>query len=295
MIDHLLLFIIYISGNSSGDPTKTRANGCTAYVSFMFEEGATITACIIRYRLVHNGHDPTNREESRVSRIDQSLRLIIESHLKGGMKVSDVMNEIAKWNKAHKHTDHKNRRYFPSRQDIQQLALSLKKPIKVPLNNSLESKKPRKYDTLNKDNVTRLLRTEYRETCVYYQSRTTTGANPRPLIVVLQNSEQRDMFNLHGQHLVFIEKNYEGKSSFIWYMQIISFSLYSDEDGFNYFIIFYKFSGLRQYGNAVYVLVVRDNQGNAFPVAYVITSSDDGHTFTQALEKLRSRCQTNPK
>nr|XP_027218780.1 uncharacterized protein LOC113811272 [Penaeus vannamei] len=249
-------------GNSSGDPTKTRANGCTAYVSFMFEEGATITACIIRYRLVHNGHDPTNREESRVSRIDQSLRLIIESHLKGGMKVSDVMNEIAKWNKAHKHTDHKNRRYFPSRQDIQQLALSLKKPIKVPLNNSLESKKPRKYDTLNKDNVTRLLRTEYRETCVYYQSRTTTGANPRPLIVVLQNSEQRDMFNLHGQHLVFIEKNYEG---------------------------------LRQYGNAVYVLVVRDNQGNAFPVAYVITSSDDGHTFTQALEKLRSRCQTNPK
>lgn len=176
----------------------------------MFEEGATTTACIVRFRLVHNGHDPTNREESKVSRIDLSLKVLIETHINNGMKISEIMNEIAKWNKMHKNTDHRNRRYFPTRQNIQQLALSLKKPLKVPRNKNFETKKPKKYDTVNKDNITRLLRTELRETCVYYQSQTTTGANPRPLIVVLQNSDMHEMYALHGQHLVYIEKNYEG-------------------------------------------------------------------------------------
>ncbi|KAG7170007.1 hypothetical protein Hamer_G012229 [Homarus americanus] len=249
-------------GSSSGDPTKTRANGCNAYVSFMFEEGATITACIVRFRLLHNGHDPTNREESRISRIDMSLKVMIEMQINSGMKISEIMNEIAKWNKMNKNTDHKNRRYFPTRQDIQQLALSLKKPLKIPHSSIVESKKPRKYDTMNKDNITRLLRTELRETCVYYQSQTITGTNPRPLIVVLQNSDMREMCIRHGQHFVHIEKNYEG---------------------------------LRQYGNAVYVLVVRDDNGNGFPIAYIITSDDDGVTFVQALQKLTSRCQITPR
>lgn len=176
----------------------------------MFEEGATVVACIVRSRLVHNGHDPTNREEARVSRIDATLKFLIESHLSKGMKISEIMNEIAKWNKAHKNIDHRNRRYFPTRQDIQQLALSLKKPLKVQFNPSFESKKPKKYDITNKDNITRLLRTEYRECCVYYQSRTTTGTNPRPLIIVFQNNDMREMFTLHGQHVVFVQKNYEG-------------------------------------------------------------------------------------
>lgn len=249
-------------GSSSGDPTKTRANGCNAYVSFMFEEGATTTACIVRFRLVHNGHDPTNREESRVSRIDLSLKVLIETHINSGMKISEIMNEIAKWNKIHKNTDHRNRRYFPTRQNIQQLALSLKKPLKVLHDKNFETKKPRKYDTVNKDNITRLLRTELREICVYYQSQTTTGANPRPLIVVLQNSDMLEMYAVQGQHLLYVEKNYEG---------------------------------LRQYGNAVYVLVVRDDKGNSFPIAYIITSDDDGLTFVQALQKLTTRCQIIPR
>ncbi|XP_045603905.2 uncharacterized protein [Procambarus clarkii] len=249
-------------GRSSGDPTKTRANGCNAYVSFMFEEGATVTACVIRFRLIHNGHDPTNREESRVSRIDLTLKVMIEININNGMKISDIMNEIAKWNKIHKNTDHRNRRYFPTRQDIQQLALSLKKPLTITRNITFDTKKPRKYDTVNKDNISRLIRTELRETCVYYQSQTITGANPRPLIIVLQNNDMRENFIHHGQHMVFIEKNYEG---------------------------------LRQYGNAVYVIVVRDDSGNGFPVAYIITSDDDGLTFVQALQKLTTRCQIKPR
>lgn len=126
----ILLLKSSVAGNSTGDPTKTRANGCSAYVSFMFEEGATITACVVRFRLTHNGHDPTNREESRVSRIDPSLKFIIEMNINNGMKISGIMSEIAKWNKSHKNTDHHNRRFFPTRQDIQQLALSMKKPLK---------------------------------------------------------------------------------------------------------------------------------------------------------------------
>ncbi|KAK4318475.1 hypothetical protein Pmani_010532 [Petrolisthes manimaculis] len=244
-------------GSSTGDPTKTRANGCNAYVSFMFEEGATITACVVRSRLTHNGHDPNNRDESRVSRIDPSLKVVIESQINGGVKITGIMSEIAKWNKLNKNTDHHNRRFFPTRQDIQQLALSMKKPLR-----SLSDMGPKKYDTGSKDHVSQLVRVELRDSCLYHQSRTTTGPNARPLIVVLQNRTMRETLTLHGQHLIFVDKNYEG---------------------------------LRQYGNAVYVLVARDEGGGGGPVAYIVTSDDSVVTFVQALQKLSARCQLSPR
>ncbi|XP_050695858.1 uncharacterized protein LOC126985268 [Eriocheir sinensis] len=249
-------------GNSSGDPTKTRANGCSAYVSFLFEEGATVTACVVRSRLTHNGHDPTNREESRVSRIDLSLRFMIEGRLSAGMRVSEVMGEVAKWNKTQGYSDHHNRRFFPTRQDIQQIALSLRRLQRSLHPSQAPRRKTRQYDTPGKDGATRVLRGELREWCVFHQTRTTAGPSPRPLVVVLQSDAMRDVMVRFGEEVLCIARNYEG---------------------------------LRQYGCAVYVLAVRDGGGGAHPGAYVITSNDEPKTFTKALRELLTHCPLMPR
>lgn len=246
-------------GTSSGDPTKTRANGCSAYVSFMFEEGATITACIVRYRLTHNGHDLANREQSKVNRIDNKLKVIIENNINRGMKTNEVLADISRWNKVRGNIDHKDRRFFPSRQDIMQLALSMKKPAKpaIVANSDLKNTKKRNDKEMNTDGLSRLVKSELRDSCIFYQSRTTTGNNPRPLIIVLQNPDQRRTFSLNGHQVVFMDKNYDG---------------------------------LCEYGSAVYVLVVLDNEENPLPVAYIITSTDDGQVLGQALKKIKTKC-----
>ncbi|KAK8385222.1 hypothetical protein O3P69_012196 [Scylla paramamosain] len=251
----------HCKGSSSGDPTKTRANGCSAYISFMFEEGATVTACVVRRRLTHTGHDPNNREESRISRIDLKLRFLIETWLGAGLKVSEVMAEVARWNKTHGYTDHHNRRYFPTRQDIQQMALTLRRPSKPPQGHP-PRRKPRKYDTLGKDNAVQVLRTEFREWCVFQQSRTTAGPSPRPLVVVLQNAAMREAMVQYGGDLMCIRNNFEG---------------------------------LRQYGSAVYVVAVSDSDGNAHPASFIVTSDDEPATFLLAFRELLTHCPATPR
>lgn len=54
-------------------------------------------------------------------------------------------------------------------------------------------------------------------------------------------------------------------------------------------------SGLRQYGNAVYVLVAQDEGGGGGPVAYIVTSDDNVVTFVQAMQKLSVRSQLAPR
>lgn len=75
--------------------------------------------------------------------------------------------------------------------------------------------RPRKYDAGSKDHVSRLVRVELRDSCLYHQSRTTTGPNARPLIVVLQNQTMRETLALHGRHLIFVDKNYEGERTLL--------------------------------------------------------------------------------
>ncbi|CAL4147745.1 unnamed protein product, partial [Meganyctiphanes norvegica] len=252
-------------GTSSGDPTKTRANGCSAYVSFMFEEGATITACIIRYRLTHNGHDLANREESKVNRIDNTLKIIIEDKISQEINTNEILAEISRWNKVKGNVDHKDRRFFPSRQDIMQLALSMKKPAKneIVATSELTKNKKRIEKDANSDGLSRLVKSELRDCCIFYQSRTTTGTNPRPLIIVLQNPEQIGTFSLNGHHIIFIDKNYEG---------------------------------LCEYGSAVYVLIVINDGGNPCPIAYIVTSTDDDVVLGEALQKLKAKCpEVKPK
>ncbi|KAG0729858.1 hypothetical protein GWK47_029483 [Chionoecetes opilio] len=199
-------------GSSSGDPTKTRANGCSAYVSFLFEEGATVTACVVRCRLTHTGHDPNNREESRVSRIDLKLRFLIETQLSAGMKVGEVMSEVTKWNKAQGYTDHRNRRYFPTRHDIHQMALTLRKPKTT---HDLAPRKKVKSETPGKEGVSRVLRTELRDWCVFYQAPSSASPSPRPLIVVVQSEGMREAMRRHGTELLCVDKNFEGMCVFI--------------------------------------------------------------------------------
>lgn len=155
-------------------------------------------------------HQPTNREESRVSRIDLSLRFMIEGRLSAGMRVSEVMTEVAKWNRTHGYSDHHNRRFFPTRQDIQQIALSLRRLQRSLHPSQAPRRKTKKYDTPGKDGASKVLRGELREWCVFHQSRTTAGPSPRPLIVVLQNGAMKEGMQRWGKDVVCVDKNYEG-------------------------------------------------------------------------------------
>ena len=63
--------------NKLADPCKTRANACTAYVSFTSDEQAGRKVFVVRHMMRHSGHDPTNAKERRVSKIDSELELYI--------------------------------------------------------------------------------------------------------------------------------------------------------------------------------------------------------------------------
>ncbi|RXG70045.1 hypothetical protein Avbf_01399 [Armadillidium vulgare] len=244
-------------GASTGDPTKTRANGCCAYISFCFEEGATITLCVLRYRLTHTGHNPANREECKVNRIDSVLKANIIEWIKKTTQVQDVLLKIAKWNKTKGNTDYKDRKFFPTAHDIQQLIWSSQKTKQPTLDSSFKSGLLVKRNDIGipvLDSLSTLLKTKYRDMCIFYQPSSFNGANVKPMILVLQTQHQKDMFRMHGEKLIFISKNYEG---------------------------------LRGYGCAIYSLVVKDEDDVAFPIAYILSNVDDGYAFIQALNKFQ--------
>lgn len=51
------------SGKSKGEPTKTRANSCKAYVSFKIIKDGSFTGAVVNKMLQHNGHDVCMKEE----------------------------------------------------------------------------------------------------------------------------------------------------------------------------------------------------------------------------------------
>ena len=53
--------------------------------------------------------------------------------------------------------------------------------------------------------------------------------------------------------------------------------------------------GLRQYGSAVYVLAVRDEEGGAHSGAYIVTSDDVPLTFLQGFKELQAHCPLHPR
>ncbi|XP_067247240.1 guanylate-binding protein 4-like isoform X1 [Chanodichthys erythropterus] len=66
------------SGKSKGEPTKTRANSCKAYVSFKIIKDGSFTGAVVNKMLQHNGHDVCMREEGVKKHIDPELLTFIE-------------------------------------------------------------------------------------------------------------------------------------------------------------------------------------------------------------------------
>lgn len=67
-------------GKKTG-PENTHANSCTTYVSFQYITEPHPVA-VVRKRLEHTGHDPSNLLQAKVNPVDPNLRLYIEYLLK---------------------------------------------------------------------------------------------------------------------------------------------------------------------------------------------------------------------
>lgn len=169
--------------------------------------------CILRYRLTHTGHNPANREECKVNRIDSVLKSNIQEWIQESSKVSDILLKIAKWNKTKGNLDYKDRRFFPTPQDVQQLIWTSQKS-KPSLENSFGVKNYKRTEigvgVPILDSLSTLLKTKYRDMCIFYQSSSFNGTNSKPMILVLQTQHQKEVFRMHGERLIFISKNFEG-------------------------------------------------------------------------------------
>ncbi|XP_078515592.1 uncharacterized protein LOC144780925 [Lissotriton helveticus] len=195
-------------GASSGSPSKTRANGCPAYVSFSFEQGANITACVVRRELQHKGHSPQSPVEKRVSRIHPELVQYIEILAFSGRKTRDIIPLVAEWSKERGFVDSEDRRYYPSHKDIQGILYEYRKKDRQHSNDALS--------------VNSTLKTSIIKNVIYYQPVSTLGN--QALRIVVHTENQKKQFEKYGNGTVFMASTYSGKApdGFAIYALIVS-------------------------------------------------------------------------
>ncbi|KAJ1103517.1 hypothetical protein NDU88_000940 [Pleurodeles waltl] len=195
-------------GASSGSPSKTRANGCTAYVSFSFEKGANITACVVRRELQHKGHSPQSPVEKRVSRIHPELVQYIEILAFSGRKTRDIIPLVAEWSKERGFVDIEDRRYYPSPKDIQGILYEYRKKDRQHSDDALS--------------VNSTLKTSIIKHVIYYQPVSTL--DNQALRIVVHTENQKKQFERYGNGTVFMASTYSGKApdGFAIYALIVS-------------------------------------------------------------------------
>ncbi|ELU09453.1 hypothetical protein CAPTEDRAFT_200318 [Capitella teleta] len=79
------------SGRSSGDPSKTRANSCTGFVSFKFSTHGQILLCTVKVRKSHTGHNISNVEEAKKNRLDSDMVAYMHMHFSAGKTNTETL------------------------------------------------------------------------------------------------------------------------------------------------------------------------------------------------------------
>ncbi|KAJ8010089.1 hypothetical protein DPEC_G00071380 [Dallia pectoralis] len=99
------------TGSLAGDPETTRANSCSACVSFQFITSANIRGCVVRQMSEHSGHDLTNRKESKMNRIDEDLVKFIHRCISQGLSNSAILLKCIDWSQSRGKTDFMDRTF----------------------------------------------------------------------------------------------------------------------------------------------------------------------------------------
>ncbi|XP_056599812.1 uncharacterized protein LOC130417954 isoform X2 [Triplophysa dalaica] len=184
------------SGKSKGEPTKTRAYSCNAYVSFKIIKDGSFTGAVVNKMLHHNGHDVCLKEEGVKNRIDAELLTFIEIWLDQGKSISETLLKCVEWAERHGHVDKYNRRYYVTPEDIR-----LIKKTNIALSF------PDAKDCISVD---KLVTSELEENIRYYQPL----SEVQPLIIVVQTPWQKDILKEHPHTMVFMDATYKAMTSY---------------------------------------------------------------------------------
>ncbi|XP_070563193.1 uncharacterized protein [Ptychodera flava] len=188
------------SGQSTGDPTKSRANACEAYVSYKFVYSADrcMKACIIRTKGHHTGHDLGNEEEKFVSRIHPDLVAYIELLAMQDKKCNYILSEIQKWSQSRGYFDMHDREYYPLPSDVKYIISTVRN-------------QPHR-DADDAVSVDSIIKSDFQGKILYYQPY--HKQEQQPLIIIMQTPLQRDMMKKFGKTLIFVDATYSGVTAY---------------------------------------------------------------------------------
>lgn len=185
------------TGKKKG-PTATRANSCGAYVSFKFFEGASWKACQIRLIAEHNGHSFAP-EEGKVNNIDSELVSYIEYLSLQGQTVSDIIVKVGEWSKGRGHNDMRDRRFFPTPEDI---AYHRRRTLAKT-----------RLDANDASSVQKMCQGTIKDDILFFQN--LSEAHQQPLIIVIQTNFMKDQLEKFAQNsTIFVDASYRGITSY---------------------------------------------------------------------------------
>ncbi|XP_049329726.1 uncharacterized protein LOC111196604 isoform X2 [Astyanax mexicanus] len=186
------------SGASSGNPEKTRANSCPAYVSFQFVTDNNISGCIVRVLAEHSGHDISNSQEDGVNRVDEDLLNYIHECLSQGLSNSEILLRTVRWFRTYGKNDLRDRRYFLTQKDITGIRAGFNARQRFDRNDSIS--------------VDRLIKADLQDSILYYQP--LSHKEHQPLIIVFSSQWQQEQCKQFGSSMIFVDATYKGVTQY---------------------------------------------------------------------------------
>ncbi|XP_022537513.1 uncharacterized protein LOC111195203 isoform X1 [Astyanax mexicanus] len=200
----------HCKGKSTGDPQKTRANSCGAYVSFTFVNKNCYDGCIIRLMSDHSGHDPNSPLESTVNRIHPGLTDYIYTLIQQGHTNAEILLCCKDWSDTQSQSYLKDRRYHVAPDDINFIRKSYNAHTHMDLNDCVS--------------VDRLIKSKFKDDIIYYQP--LSHSEKQALIIVFSTPWQRDQLKNYGSDMIYLDATYKGitQYGFAFYAVIIKSS-----------------------------------------------------------------------
>lgn len=185
-------------GQSTGQPDKTRANNCTAYVSFATQVNSSRPVCVVRSRLEHHPHHNLQDDaQDRVSVLAPALVDFIENELDSGHSAAQVLVASHKWANSQGHRT-SSRRFFPALEDIWYIQSKKKQSGHMHVSDSLS--------------VRSLVSKQLKNSILLYQE--LDRATDQAFMIVYQNDHQREILGSHG-NIIFMDATYAGQFFFV--------------------------------------------------------------------------------
>lgn len=188
----------HATGSSTGDPMKTRANSCPAYVSFQFVSSGSFRGCIVREMCEHSGHDITNMEENATNRINEDLVEFIHDCISKRVSNSAILLKATDWSQRLGKTNLVDRTYFVTPEDIVGIRRSFNKYIHLDGNDCIS--------------VEKLMKADLKDSVLLYQP--LSHSEEQPLIIVYSSAWQLEQLKKFGGKMIFLDATYKSVTQY---------------------------------------------------------------------------------